>query len=82
MDLKSRVAAFENDSRILEKIVSGYPEDSIEYQALKRAAIALWYAMTERYVEFKEYVKKWDGDLSPAEKRHLKELGIDPDDDE
>jgi hypothetical protein len=79
MDLKSRVQAFEKDSRILEKIVSNYPEDSIEYQTLKRAAIALWFALTERYAEFKEYVENFDGDLTPEQKQHLRELGIDPD---
>jgi hypothetical protein len=82
MDLKSRVEAFERDSRTLEKIASSYPEESVEYQTLKRATIALWYAVTERYVEFKEYVENYDRDLSPAEKQHLKELGIDPDSDE
>jgi hypothetical protein len=66
----------------LEKIADCYPEDSDEYRTLKRTAIALWYALAERYDEFKEYVENYDKEISPEQKEYLRELGVDPDTDE
>ena len=78
MNLKQRIESFERDSKVLEKIASSYSEESQQYQALRRATIALWYVVRERYDEFREYVENFDRDLSPAEKQHLREMGIDP----
>jgi hypothetical protein len=47
MILKERVRLFEEDSKILEKIAKQYDEGSKEYSAVRHAAIALWYALTE-----------------------------------
>jgi hypothetical protein len=79
MDLKNRIEAFDQDSRVLEEIANRFPAESKEYHALRRAAIALWYVLREKYAEFKDYVENFDRDLSPSEKRHLRELRIHPD---
>ena len=79
LTLKERVNLFEEDSRLLEKISAQYAEDSNEYRALKHAAIALWYALAENFEGFERYVEKFQGDLTPEQRSHLEEMGIDPD---
>ena len=81
MSLKDRITAFENDAKILERIASQYHEASNEHAALKRAAIALWYASTSNYEAFTNYVAKFEGDLTTKQRSHLKAMGIDPDQD-
>jgi hypothetical protein len=78
MTMKERISLFEEDSKILEKLASQHGENSKEYAALKRAAIALWYALTEGHERFQKYIKKFEGDLSPEQRAHLIEMGIDP----
>jgi hypothetical protein len=81
MSLKDRISAFENDAKILERIASQYDETSTEHAALKHAAIALWYVLTDNYEAFKDYVTKFEGDLTPEQRSHLTAMGIDPDRD-
>jgi hypothetical protein len=77
--MKQRIDLFEEDSKTLEKLADQYAEGSKEYAALKHAAIALWYVLAEGHDKFKEYVDKFEGDLSPQQRAHLIEMGIDPD---
>jgi hypothetical protein len=70
---------FEDDSKILERIANQYSEASEEHVALKHASIALWYALTEGHERFQKYVETFQGDLTDAQRAHLKEMGIDPD---
>jgi len=81
MTMKERISLFEEDSIILENLANQHEENSKEYAALRRAAIALWYALTEGHENFQKYIDKFDGDLSPEQRAHLIELGIDPDSD-
>jgi len=81
MKMKQRVHLFEEDSKILEKLADQHAEGSKEYAALKHAAIALWYVLAESHDKFKVYVDKFGGDLSPQQRAHLIEMGIDPDSD-
>jgi hypothetical protein len=81
MTMKERITLFEEDSKILEKLSSQHGESSKEYAALKRAAIALWYALAEGHESFQKYIDKFEGDLSPEQRAHLIEMGIDPDSD-
>jgi hypothetical protein len=81
MKMKQRIHLFEEDSKTLEKLADQYAEGSKEYAALKHAAIALWYVLAEGHDKFKEYVDKFEGDLSPQQRAHLIEMGIDPDSD-
>ena len=52
---------------------------STVHAALKHAAIALWYVSTSNYEAFKDYVTEFEGDLTPEQRSHLTDLGIDPD---
>ena len=81
MTMKERISLFEEDSKILEILASQHGENSKEYAALKRAAITLWYALAEGHESFQKYVDKFEGDLSPEQRVHLVEMGIDPDSD-
>ncbi len=77
--MKERIEMFENDSRFLESIAKQYHPDSKEYMALEHAAIALWYVLTADYERFTEYIRTYKGDLTPQQRVHLAQLGIDPD---
>jgi len=81
MLMKQRIELFEGDSAILESVAAHYSEDSKEHTALRHAAIALWYVLTEGHEKFRDYVTKFQGDLSPEQRAHLVEMGIDPDSD-
>jgi hypothetical protein len=70
MTMKERTSLFEEDSKILEKLGSQHSENSEEYAALKRAAIALWYALTEGHEKFQKNVEKFEGDLSTEQRAH------------
>jgi hypothetical protein len=43
------------------------------------AAIAFGYALIDDFERFKEYVVRFQGDLSPEQRSHLLAMGIDPD---
>jgi hypothetical protein len=71
---------FEADSKILERIAMQYGEQSDEYRAVKHAAIALSYVLMGQGREwFRKYVEEFEGDLTPEQRKHLIEMGIDPD---
>jgi hypothetical protein len=78
MGMKDRIHLFEEDSRVLENIAKQHGEESREYATLKRAGIALWYVLTEGHEKFKDYLDTFNGDLTPAQRVHLTEMGIDP----
>ena len=82
MNLKDGIEEFENDAKILERIASQYDETSTEHAALKRAAIALWFALTTHYQGFNECLANFESELTPEQRSHLKAMGIDPDRDQ
>jgi len=79
MNLKDRITALEIDAKILERIASQYHETSNECAALKRAAIALCNVLTGDYEAVKDYLAKFEGELTAEQRVHLKAMGIDPD---
>ena len=79
MDLKERIRLFEEDAKILELLASRHGQDSREYAAIQHAAIALWYVLAEDQQNFADYVDKFNADLSPEQRAHLADMGIDPD---
>jgi hypothetical protein len=79
MNARDRIEMFEEDSRILEEIARQYSETSREHAAVRHAAIALWYALTEGHERFKKYIETFEGDLTEEQRTHLREMGIDPD---
>jgi hypothetical protein len=71
---------YESDAPVLEKIAGNYPEESVEHQVLKKAAFALSWSLIRHYTEFKEYLANEEqGVLTPEQRRHLINMGIDPD---
>lgn len=80
MNLKERVKLYERQAVILEKVASHYAEGSDEHEAVRQAAIALWYALTQQKGDFLTYLENWNkGDLTPEQEAHLRSMGIDPD---
>jgi hypothetical protein len=79
MALTERMHMFEDDSATLEAIAKTFDESSREYRALKHAAIALWYVLTEGHERFARYVDEFEGPQTDEQRRSLIELGIDPD---
>jgi len=54
-----------------------YPEDSAETAALKQAAFALCFALTQRHEEFSRYLADMNKPMTQKEEEHLKELGLE-----
>ena len=80
MNLKDRIALYERQAPILEAVAKRYDEKSPEYLAIKQAAIALWYALSQTGDDFVGYLRNWEsGELTPEQIAHLKSMGIDPD---
>ena len=76
-----RLKTFEGDAKVLEEIAQKYDESSREYLALKHAAIALWYVLTEGHDRYQANVATFEGPLTDDQRKHLKQMGIDPDAD-
>jgi len=80
MDARDRMRLLEDDSKVLESIANQFGEESREYIALKHAAFVLHYVlMGQGHEWFKDYLEKLEGDLTPEQRKHLIEMGIDPD---
>jgi hypothetical protein len=68
----------ETDSQLLEKISQQYQPDSAEFEAVRRAALALAYVVMNRRAEFATFIEEMESDLSDAQREELRELyGID-----
>ena len=79
MNLKERLRLFEEHAKILESLANQHGQDSREYEAVRHAAIALWFVLVESPETFLDFVDRWDSDLSPEQRARLAEMGIDPD---
>jgi len=79
MTMKERVDLFDEDSKLLESIAKRYEVGSKEYSAVQHAAIALWYALTDGHERFREYIAKFEGNLTQEQRKSLIAMGIDPD---
>lgn len=80
MSLKDRLELYERQAAILETVANQYPEGSAEFSAVRQAAIALWYALSQQQDDFLKYEEKWNsGGLTPQQESHLRSMGIDPD---
>jgi len=64
MKASKRLVLFEKDSDIIRSIAERYNRKSSEYAALKRATIALSFAITEGHDAFIRCVGKIDEDLT------------------
>jgi len=80
MSSKEKMELYARQAAILEHVANQYAEGSAEYIAIRQAAIALWYALTEQRGDFLSYREKWEhGELTLQEMAHLRSMGIDPD---
>ena len=67
----------EKTSRILESVVSGYPESSEEYEAIRLAAIAVHFVWQDQVrARFKKFLDDFDRELTEEEEEHLRNMGI------
>lgn len=68
----------EKTTKLLAKLASQFPKNAKEYQAIELAAKALLFASQRgTAVEFKSFLKNFDSELTPKQKKHLRSLGID-----
>jgi len=63
----------EDDAKLLEKISQSYPPTSPEFHALRRAAIALTYAVMHDREKFAMFAEEMDRELSTEERNQLKD---------
>jgi len=74
--VKERFALYERQARVLERIAKQYQEDSTEIAALKQAAFALCFALTQRHEEFKKYLARMNRPMTEKDEKYLKKLGL------
>jgi hypothetical protein len=68
---------FEAHSAILEAVVSRYPVGSKEYETVKLAALALYFATVRHSSEFSRFLKLLEQGLTEKDRGFLKKLGMD-----
>ena len=71
-----RFKELEKQTCILEKLATTLPRKSQEYIAVRNAAFALIFAMTEQYDSFIKFVTDTNNELTVAQKENLKKMGI------
>ena len=64
---------------ILSRIAGGFDPSSAPAISLRRASIALFFAMTHHPDTFEEFVSNFDQALTDEQKRKLKALGLETD---
>ena len=68
----------ESDARLLKKMSQEYQPASAEFEALRRAAMALAYVVMNQRADFRAFVETMNGDLSKKQRTELSErYGID-----
>lgn len=77
--MRKHIEAFERQARILESIAMQFERDSPEYDTLRRAALALFYAGTQHPEAFEKFITDSDRDLTPAESAQLRSFGLPTD---
>ena len=64
---------------ILSRIASGFDPSSAPAVSMRRAAIALFFAMTHHPDTFEEFCTNFDQVLTQEQKQKLKALGLETD---
>ena len=73
---------YERIATILEGIAKDYPDDSDESQAIKSAALALFYVRSENIkAKFEKFLEDFEEELTDSQIAHLKNMGLSPTDD-
>lgn len=63
----------EADTEVLKKISETYPSTSAEFDALRRAAMALTYVVMHDRERFAAFIQEMDRDLSTEERDELRD---------
>lgn len=74
-----KFAELEAEQEILARIVAQFPPNSAPAMTLRRASIALFFAMVHHSDTFEEFVTNFDQVLSEEKKERLKSLGLETD---
>ncbi len=71
---------WEDSLKILESIANSYDKDSVQYKALEEAAQAFIFLNLHKELKtaYEKFRMQSDKGLSEAQKRHLREMGIKP----
>ena len=76
---EEQFAELEVEMEILSRIASGFDPSSAPAISMRRAAIALFFAMTHHPDTFEEFCTNFDQALTDDQKRKLKSLGLETD---
>ena len=71
-----RFKALEEQTRILQEVAATFPHESPQHVAIRTAALALIFAISEQYESFAHYVDSCQEELSDEQKNNLRTLGI------
>jgi len=74
--MKSRFESLEEQTQILEQIATGFPQGSPQEMAVKYAAYALIFSITEHFEAFTQFISSSHAELSDEQKDQLKKLGL------
>jgi hypothetical protein len=76
---EEQFAELEVEMEILSRISAGFDPNSAPGITLRRAAIALFFAMTHHGETFEDFVTNFDQALTQEQKDRLKALGLETD---
>ena len=74
-----KFAELEAEQEILSRIAAQFPPNSAPATSLRRASIALFFAMVHRSDTFEDFCSNFDEVLNAEQKEKLKALGLETD---
>jgi len=74
-----KFAELEAEQEILSRITAQFPPDSAQTATLRRASIALFFAMVHHSDTFEDFYSNFDQALTAEQKDRLKALGLETD---
>lgn len=74
-----KFAELEAQQEILARIATQFPPDSPSSLTLRRASIALFFAMVHHSDTFEDFCSNFDQVLNDEQKQRLKALGLETD---
>ena len=76
---EDKFAELEAEQEILARIAAQFPPGSPPSETLRRASIALFFAMVHHSETFEDFCSNFDQVLSDDQKQRLKSLGLETD---
>jgi hypothetical protein len=73
---------WEDNLKIMESIANSYDKDSVQFKALEEAAQAFIFLNLHKELKnaYEKFRMQSDKELSEAQKQHLRDMGIEPED--